>query len=159
MPITGQETVARNLIKWGGGFVKQVNKTMAGVAIILDNKITENMSLSDHSLPQLAKMGHPYSARRPQELHSPNFQVHRQSGNLLDSKQAGSGGASIEDGVLKATAFVMLDVGQAEYAPYVVYGTSKMIPRPVLGGSRDQVKSEVFDYMKSELKNLKVTTL
>lgn len=159
MPITGTESVARNIIKFGGGFVKQVNKTMAGVAGIMDEEITRNMSLSDHSLKDLAKLGHPYSRKSGKELHSPNYQVHQQSGNLLSSKQSGSGGASIEEGVLKATAFVRLDKDQAGYAPYVIYGTSKMIPRPVLSASRDNVVPQVLDFMKSELKNIRLSSL
>lgn len=156
MPVTGADVVAKNITKYGGGFINQVNKTMAVVSGIMDEEVTKNISLTDHSLKDLAKLDHPYSLRHPQQLHDPNYLVHTQGGGLLESKQSGSGGASIDDGILKATAFVRLDTDQAQYAAYVVYGTSKMIPRPVLMESRDNVVPEVLEYMKSQLRNLKV---
>lgn len=157
MPVTGADIVSRNIIKFGGGFINQVNKTMAVVSEMMDDEVTKNISLTDHTIKDLAKLKHPYSAANPRQLHDPNYLVHTQSGGLLDAKQSGSGGASIEDGTLKATAFVLLDPGKAEYATYVIYGTSKMIPRPVLQESRDNVVPEVLDYMKSQLKNLQVS--
>lgn len=157
MPVQGQDLVLRNLNKWSAGFVKHVNETMAQVAGMMDDQTTLNMSLRDHSLDDLRKLGHPYATRSPQDIHDPIFQIHEQSGNLLQSKTSGVDGADIDSGVLRASAWVKLDDSLAPYAAFIVYGTSKMIPRPVLMGSRDEVLPQITDFIKANLTNAKVS--
>lgn len=158
MPVRGVDIVVKNLIKVGGGFSNQVNKTMEKVKVIFDQKVTENISLVDHSLKDLRDLKHPYSLRRwgPDGLpiHTPNYQIHKQSGKLLSSKKAGVSKADIQAGVLQASAFVKLDPNVAKHAEYLVYGTSKMIPRSVLTGSRSEVLPEANKILKQDLKNL-----
>lgn len=157
MPVVGQQLVARNIIKFGKGFTDNVNKSMDSVRNILDQQVTINMSLQDHSLAELKKLGSPYSSRYGSQgagLHTPYYQVHSQSGNLLSSKSSGVIPASVDDGTLKASAFVKLDKDIAEYALFVVYGTSKMIPRPFLEGSKNEVKGAVLSLLQGKLKNL-----
>ena len=156
MPIDGARFVAGNIIKFGKGFVDHVNVTMRNVQSMMDVEVTKNISLTDHSLKDLAKLGHPYSLKSGQTLHDPNFQVHTQSGKLLSAQKSGIEEADITAGVLKTSAWVKLDQDEAPHAIFVVYGTSKMIPRPVLSGSRDNIIPDVLSYMKSNLKNLKV---
>ncbi len=158
MPTTGADLIVNNIIKYQAGFLRVVNETMGSVKEILDQQITLNMSLQDHSLEELRKLGHPYATRygvHGAGLHDPYFQVHSQSGNLLSSKQSGVIGADIQEGRLTATAFVKLDPSIAPYALFLVYGTSKMIPRPILTGSRDQVFTAMNTIIKTRLKNLK----
>lgn len=157
MPTTGADIIARNIIKYRQGFLNAVNETMVSVKEILDQQITLNMSLQDHSLSELKKLGHPYSSRygvRGAGLHEPYWQVHSQGGQLLSSKKSGLVKADVEAGQLKASAFVKLDPEIAKHALFVVYGTSKMIPRPILTGSRDQVFDAMNLIIKTRLKNL-----
>jgi hypothetical protein len=164
MAVTGQHIVAGNIIKFGGGFKKHVNKTMELVEKLMDDKISKNISLTDHSLEDLARLGHPYASRRPNAGesrvrsltgHDPYYQVHKQSGKLLNSKRSGTTKVSIsKGGNLKAGAFVMLDERKAKHAAHVVYGTSKMIPRPVLEESRREILKQAMDTIKLNLKDL-----
>lgn len=159
MPVRGTEVVAKNIISYGGRFLKTVNSTMKTVSVIMDNQITKNMSLEDHSLRQLKSLGHPYAKKhgeRGLRIHDPYWKVHKRSGRLIDSKERGTTDANINFNVLKAGAFVKLDDKKAEHAKYIIFGTSKMIPRPLLIGSVNQIKNKAFDVIRSDLKDLTV---
>lgn len=155
--IRGVDLVAKNIIKYTDGFLKTVNKTMGEVDFILDGAVTKNISASDHTLADLRRLDHPYATRhgsRGLNLHDPNYVVHKQSGKLLKSKFHGVNKADIKSGVLKASAFAGLDQNKAPHALHVELGTSKMIPRPVLQGSREEVLPQAFNLIKKNLKNL-----
>ena len=159
MPISGAKTIARNLTRYGGGFTQHVDKVMGKVSKIMDKAVTKNISLKDHSLKDLAQMGHPYAKRHGPEgspIHDPYWLVHTQSGELLASKEAGVEGASIAFGKLKSAAYVKFDENKAPHAWNVVYGTSRMIPRPVLLLSVDDIKDEAFKLIHRDLKHLTV---
>lgn len=154
--VKGVDLVAKNIIRYGDGFIRTVNKTMKEVDFVLDKKLEQNISLTDHSLGDLRRLGHPYAARHGSQglnIHSPGYQVHKQSGKLLSSKVHGTKNAEITGGKLEASAFAGLDESRAPHALYVVFGTSKMIPRPVLQGTRDEVVPQAIDIIKSNLKN------
>lgn len=161
MAVLGQETLAKNIVKFGGGFLNHVNTQMKTVAFILDREVTKNISNTDHTLQDLAKLDHPYARRhgltKARQLHDPYWTVHKQSGTLLSSKFSGNRPASINSGNLKASAYVGLNSTTAPYANSVVYGTSKMIPRPVLIGSRDNVLPEIQQLLKKNLKDFVVS--
>jgi len=157
MPVRGTEVVAKNIIRYGGNFTKHVNKVMKEVSVIMDNQITKNMSLTEPSLKGLKLLGHPYARRHgPKgiQIHDPYWQVHKRSGDLLSSKERGTTDASITFGALKAGAFVKLDDKKAEHAKYIIFGTSKMIPRPLLIGSLNQIKNKAFGVLKTNLRDL-----
>ena len=162
MPVTGQELVINNIIKFGGGFTAGVNKTMEQVKFTLEARVIKNISLRDgHGAKEFRDMDHPYATRHGDEIdtggHDPYYQVHRQGGDLRKSERGGTTEAAISGGRLTATAFVGLDQNIAPHAAFVVFGTSKMIPRPVLEGSRNEVLSECQKLIKDDLQNL-VTT-
>jgi len=160
MPVTGQRLVAANIIRFGGGFVRHTNVVMEGILKILDKKVTENISLTDHSLKDLKILGHPYATkhgRAGKSLHNPNYQVHKQSGKLLSAKRAFTTKASIAGGRLQASANVLLDETKAAHVLPVIFGTSKMIPRPVLQGSGNQVRAIAFVLIRTQLKGLTFT--
>jgi hypothetical protein len=157
MPVRGQELVAKNIVGYLNGFLKTVNTTMTEVKVLLDDEVTKNISLRDHTLKQLAELDHPYARRhgsRGKVIHEPYWQVHVQSGRLLASKFSGIRDAKVVGGTLSAAAFVGLNENSAKHALYVVFGTSKMIPRPVLQGSRENVKTKAYETIKSRLKFL-----
>jgi len=157
MPVKGTKIVAGNIIKYGGQFLNTVNGVMKGVELLLDTQVTKNISLTDHSLKDLKDLNHPYASKHGNQgirIHDPYWKVHKQSGELLSSKESGIEKATIAARQLTATAFVKLDPAKASHALHVIFGTSKMIPRPVLSGSRDQIIDKAFNLIKSTLKDL-----
>lgn len=158
MPVLGAETIARNIKQFGGGFLNHVEKTMKKAVERLDTDIKENMSLTDHTLKDLANLGHPYARRHGEAgagVHNPNWLVHKQSGRLLKSRKKGVSEASIISGRLQVSGFVMLDDSVAPYASAVVWGTSKMIPRNFLLGTlnQEETRSAINDIMSKNLKD------
>ncbi len=159
MAVRGADLVAKNIIRYGGGFLKTVNSTMKKVSVIMDNQVTKNMSLEHPTLEGLRLLGHPYAKRHGEkgiQIHNPYWQVHKRSGELLSSKKRGTTDARVSFGALSASAFVKLDDNKAEHAKYIIFGTSKMIPRPLLIGSLNQVKKKAFGVIKSDLRDLTV---
>jgi hypothetical protein len=156
MPVKGADIVSKNIIAFGGGFLKQVNQDMEQVRDVLDKAVDKNISLTDHSLKDLALLGHPYASRAPQRVHSPGYQVHIQSGRLKRGKYSGTHKASILGGQLTARAYVGI-ADSVEHALFVVYGTSKMIPRDFLIGSLGEVREKIWDILSRSLKNAVVS--
>ena len=157
MAVLGQDIVAKNIVKFGDGFLNHVNKQMKTIAFMLDREVTKNISETDHTLEDLRKLDHPYARRhgltKAKSLHEPYWLVHRQSGTLLTAKFSGNRPASVAGGKLSASAYVGLNTRLAPYANSVVYGTSKMIPRPVLMGSRDNVVPDINVLLKKNLRD------
>jgi len=81
-------------------------------------------SLTDHTLRDLRALGHPYATRAPQPIHSPMWLVHKQSGTLYNAirKKSASLGSMIR-------GEVYLDIGEAPYGIFVLFGTKKMVRR------------------------------
>ena len=121
------------------------------VGKIIDSAIKKNIRLTDHSLRDLAAMGHPYARQRPQMIHSPEYLVHKQSGDLLSSFYSDD----IENYSGKSVAHVAgVNEAVAPHARYVVMGTSKMVPRNFLGGTlqekREIIRREFILHMGSK---------
>jgi hypothetical protein len=154
--IKGADTLAKNITKFTTGFLREVNKDMRKVETLLRGRIDKNISLSDHSLSDLAAMGHPYSRKSPQALHDPNWQVHEQSGKMRRGLTSGTEDANVSFGKLSAEAYAGINES-VEHAPYVVFGTSKMIPRDFLHGSLQEVRDQAVQLLSRSLKNTVVS--
>lgn len=157
MPVRGQRLVAKNIAAFGGGFKKHVDKTMEQVRVVLDKKVQENVTISDLSPADLIALDHPYASRHGEKgktgvLPKPYYKVHTRTGELANSQYSGVIPSSIGGGKLEASAFVGLDESKAEHAEFVIYGTSKMIPRPVLTGSLSEVKGASTEILKRNLR-------
>jgi len=116
-PLEGlRVSVARNMV---GALEEAATK--------LFNSVQRNATLTDHSLDDLAKLGHPYNIRSSVSIHSPSYLVHQQSGRL--------------SGALKLVRVnqYSFNIGIEESAvPYllaVVYGTRYMVGRDFIRGS------------------------
>lgn len=101
---------------------------------ILEKRIRQNISLRDHSLAQLAAMGHPYARRHGSiQIHrkgstsllNPEYRVHTQSGALLNS-------VTVTSASSRPHWRLHLDTGVAPHAEYVIHGTRVMLRRDVL---------------------------
>ena len=167
MPINGADVVSKNIAKFGGGFIKELNRDMEQVRLILDKAVEKNISLADHSQADLAAMGHPYSVRAPQAIHSPGYQVHEQSGRLRAGKYSGTEKAeasgvdfisrtSFLRGKIGASAFVGINES-VRHAFFVVFGTSKMVPRDFLIGSLGEVREQAFEILRRSLNGFTIS--
>lgn len=150
MPINGADVVSKNIVIFGGRFLEEVNRDMDQARVLLDKAIEKNISLQDHTLEDLASLGHPYAKRAPQELHVPGYQVHTQSGELKSGKFSGTDKASVSGGRLEARAYVGIS-DSVKHAPFVVFGTSKMVPRDFLVGSLGEVRMQIWEVLKRSL--------
>lgn len=122
--------------------MKQVGVTEKQAAIqaveaagrVLRDLVKQNISLTDHSLADLAAEGHPYARRHggikihqkgTKALTDPANRVHRQSGKLLSALKAGSTNRGLG-------YRVELDPSVAPHAAHVILGTRVMLPRDVI---------------------------
>jgi len=120
-------------------------------AKILDKAVKKNTSLTDHTLRQLADMGHPYAKKwgpAGRQIHSPYYQVHKQSGSLFSALYF----HDIEGAGIYSFAHVVgVNLAIAPHALYVHEGTDVMIPRPFLRATlRDnypKIQSKIFKVM------------
>lgn len=160
MPVEGAEIVAKNIVAFGKGFTKHVNKVMTVVSDGLYTKVRANASLTDHSLGDFAELDHPYAQRHGAEglpIHDPRWLVHTQSGTLLAAVGKRIQEASIDSGELTAAAICAIDESKAPHAMSVVFGTSKMVPRDFMTGSLNQYQPEADKYIRENLKDLEFT--
>jgi hypothetical protein len=159
MPVTGAAGVINNIKSFGGGFRNHARKVMGEAIDMLDDRITENMSLRDHTQAELTAMGHPYARRHGPEgmnLHDPSYQVHTQTGTLLSSKEKGVEISGIDSGSMSLMGYVGLNSQKAKHAQAVIWGTWRMIPRDALSGSlfNKSLQDKIGTHIKSNLRDL-----
>lgn len=106
------------------GFRREMEKASKKAKTVVLLSAQAHSNLDDHSLALLAKMGHPYSKRRPNPPHDPAF-LHKQSGHLYDSWEV-----TVE--IKGAGDYTLTLRNKAEYFKYMEKGTKRMIPRPIL---------------------------
>jgi hypothetical protein len=145
--IHGLEQVVSNLNSSIQNICECLERNIEKATRSLRDKIHENISLTCHSLRELRRMGHPYARRRPRNPHSPGYLIHLQSGELRKSLYFGFAKEREE-----IQGWVGLDESRAPYARFLLLGTSKMIPRDVLGGSLMEKREELFEIMKEGLR-------
>lgn len=157
MPVSGTKLVAGNLRKYGGGFLRHVNNTMKKVDKLLYKEVRKNISRTTFSLEDLKREKHPYARKYGEKgketIINPYYQVHKRTGKLRSSEKRGTIDASFSRGQLTASAYCQLDEKIAPHVIHVIYGTSKMIPRPVLDISKDNISSEAHGIIKKNLKD------
>lgn len=122
---------------------KQMTAALHEGADVLEEAMAENISLDDHTLEELARLGYPYSTRNPQQIHTPDFQVHTQSGRMLD--------ALTQRQINQYAIDVGVDDSQAPEIVHVLYGTSKMVARNFVSGTYEQVKPILTRLMRNAL--------
>jgi len=132
------------------------------VNAVLEHYVRDQIGIHDHSLKDLAKLGHPYRVagggymrqnkkgqwqggihkearlQREQSLGHDIKLVHVQSKTLWDAlyNRVNRVGNSI-------LAVVGVDIQKAPYAPWVIKGTRRMIPRDFLGIGALRARSEI----------------
>lgn len=157
--VEGAEVLGRNIVLFTEGFLREVNRDMYQVSGLLSKTMRGHISLTDHSLEDLAEMGHPYASRHGGNgmgLHTPNWEVHTQSGEMLGGFIDGVEDADVSDGQLTAEAWAGV-ADYVEHAKSVVFGTSKMIPRDFLTGTLHEVKEQSVEILRRSMKNMVVS--
>ena len=157
MPVIGGPLLAKNFVKYTERFLKEVNVDMTKVSSLIEGAVKVNAGVSDHSSKDLADLGHPYAKRSPNPPHNPEWLVHKQSGALLRAVYKGTNPASINSGTLTASAFCGVDEFMVPYARYLVFGTSKMIPRNFLRGSLNDVAYDAKEILRRSLNGVTVS--
>ena len=157
MAVDGIELIAKNIIKYGQGFLNETNKTMRQVERILRKEVDKNISRDTYTLEDLKILDHPYAtrhgARGNEAYNKPYYQVHKRTGKFKSALSSGTVDAHLSGGQLTAAAFAKLDPGIDPKVNYIIFGTSKMIPRPVLNVSRDNVVGDCFKLIENNLRN------
>lgn len=157
MPVKNTELVIRNIHRFGDGFMKHVNKGMKVISGMLKEEIQQNISLQDHSLESLRRLGHPYRIGGEGLHHPESYKVHLQSGKLVGSLKQGVEEASIDFMTLKAGAWAGVDESIAPHALHVFFGTSKMIPRDFLSPALKAVGPRALIYLQQKLRDAVVS--
>jgi hypothetical protein len=153
--VKGADVVMKNMLAFGNKFSEEVNADFRIVEQMLKEAIKKNISLSDHSLADLAALGHPYAANAPQHIHDPDYQVHTQGGGMLSGLFSGTEALSISGGTAVASAYSGIDEA-INYAIFVLLGTSKMIPRDFLSGSLEEIRTQVFETLRRSLNHVTI---
>lgn len=111
-------------------------------------------SLTDHSLSDLRKMGHPYAAKHPFPPH-PRYMIHTQGGRFLRNWRLAKS--------LNADGATITIHNTTPYARYLEKGTrNKMIARPILREAlkvlRASMNKAYKDMMAATLKGARAAT-
>lgn len=133
----------RDVTDWAA---KQVLRASHRIAAKLQTSMQQNITLTDHSFNQLAKMGHPYAVANPKNIHEPPWLVHEQSGKLSDAQYNRID--TKKDSVIVLSG---IDSDQAPHVGYVVHGTSKMVSRNFIKGTLDQITPDVDKILQEEV--------
>lgn len=104
-------------------------------AKLLKQKAREDSSLTDHSLADLARMGHPYAKRAPNPPHPP-YMVHRQTGKYI-------AGFFSRTGQRGDTWFIEFGNNADPVTTWLEGGTKKMIPRRTVAHTLDVMRREL----------------
>jgi hypothetical protein len=136
-------TTILTLTKFGHSEQKAARAAAAEAGKELKRRIKANISLTDHTLEDLADMDHPYARRHgsigvhrsgASSLTHPEFRVHSQSGSLVNALKGSPGfGASYK---------VEIDSGIAPHAPFVIVGTRVMLGRDVLWSTAESQETQ-----------------
>ena len=148
--IRGREQVIKNFgmkqLQMEAESIRSINRSKR----TLFRKVSGNISLTCHSLADLAAMDppHPYAKAHLNNPHSPYYQVHMQSGHMrarltsdtaIDTQEirGGVGFTGEAEESLKAPG------STHSYLRCVIFGTHLMVSRDFLNGSLDEVKAEI----------------
>lgn len=108
-------------------------------------KTRANADLTDHTLQDLQRMGHPYARSAPVPIHSPSWLVHKQTGRLRDAIKM-EPPKRISLGKWQASVYV--DTSVAPYAAAVIMGTPTMVPRDFVRGTVEQERGNIWNQFR-----------
>lgn len=127
---------------------KGMQAAIKKISKVLEQKMKERAGETDHSLEDLRELGHPYSTQHPQNIHTPDYTVHRQTDSLYNAIET--------KGVNQYLYKTGVNEDKAPHVVHVVFGTARMVSRDFITGSlreiEPEIKSIVEDFLNDELK-------
>lgn len=114
----------------------KMNARLSAAGAVVEKSVKNHASLTDHSLADLAAMGHPYSKRYPADSGPhPDNEVHNQSGTLLAAVE------KVEDlNQIHSTIEVGVREENVPYIEALIAGKGRQRPRNFIGkGFRDSL--------------------
>jgi len=151
--------ILRDITQHERSIRKLLGKVLTKATLRLKRKVRSNVSLTDHTLFDMAVLGHPYGLeggpaeswdsakgkKSRQNLHSPNYLIHKHSDAFVNAlyhrvvieERMGFLGGDIMSGI------VGFDEDKCEYARYVIMGTRKMVSRDVLTESLNELRDKL----------------
>jgi|GEM_PF-5024047 len=128
--IRGAEVVVDGLQNVSNGVRKAALLGVIEALQIAHAHCREIISADDHSLKDLADMGHPYSARNPRTIHEPDETVHRQSGEYLDALRVQKPVSYADGAIVEGTVGIDPDnADMTQLDRWIQTGTTRMRAR------------------------------
>ncbi len=118
------------------------------VAAQYRNQIRKNISLDDHTLQELRKLGHPYSRDKGVDSLHDDRLVHEQSGKLKGSIRV----SAVEETTTRR--FSVFISSSDPVMPWLLYGTATMRPRRFHEKSYEDIKSKFWKPVLDQLKKV-----
>lgn len=133
--------------RWAEMLRKKAVQAVTKATKVADKEFRKNVSHTDHTLADLRALGHPYGYTNPQQIHDPDWLIHKQSGGLLAN--------SVQEPMVTETTDSV--VGQFGFYPdalpmWLVFGTTKMRPRPVVKGTLAKSRAQIEGIIKETMK-------
>lgn len=137
--------ILRNMDKMKVNVRERMDNRLRNAGGFLLESVQANASLTDHSLLDLAAMGHPYGkGKDPMKAPHPDYQLHIQSGNLYDH---------IKSWEHRNKDITMVEVGvDKDECPEVeeIYNAERMRTRPFLEKTLELSVGEIKMYLDGE---------
>lgn len=118
---------------------------LKGVAEQYYSQVIKNLSLDDHTLEELRKLGHPYSVTKGVDSLHPDAMIHEQTGNLKRSIRIQPPEETT------SRRFSVFVTSNSPYLPFLLYGTSTMRARPFHIRSYESIKARFWKPVTDEL--------
>lgn len=128
-----------NLKAFGDTVLKHVRAGVRSGAGLVEEKLKQNVGLTDHSQEDLDALGNPYAKRHYQQIHDPAELVHTQSGKLRNSITVRKEG---EDSYAIGADEGLTDERGVHYVIDVIEGNSLMVARDYPSLTMQQIEEE-----------------
>lgn len=138
------------LIIRNGSLSTELRKAaMVGLAKVAKNyekEIKKVISLDDHTLEELRKLGHPYAVGATPDFHGDDRLVHQQTGELLRS-------IKVEDPIEESSRTLYVAItSNSPYMPFLIHGTSTMRPRDFPALAYENIKDKYWEPLLDALR-------
>jgi hypothetical protein len=113
-------------------------------------RVKKVISLDDHTLEELRRLGYPYARRGDvKKVHPDDRDVHIQTGKLRKSIRLGP---VSQETTRKSAVYIMSD---ASYMPYLLHGTDKMRPRRFHEKAYEEIRGSAWNPLVNLLKGIR----
>jgi hypothetical protein len=124
------EVVAAGLKDSTNGVIKAAFLGVIAALVRVHEDSVKIISADDHTLKQLAAMGHPYGHKHPQIIHSPDETVHIQSGDYIAALKVQKPSSYADREIIEGHVGIMGDAEQEKVDRWLQLGTPAMRARP-----------------------------